>query len=123
MKKIYYLIIVSLLICSCNNNNPSVDKLKTEGDLISEIKISINSEYDNWKIDNNNIINVVRNVKMNFTDSTIIIYGLDQHNYQIEETVLMTYVTTSKQTRECFEDLKKIHKKASITKIYRKLNK
>jgi hypothetical protein len=124
MKKVMYLLILILFMFSCNKGSEiNVDKLKNEDDLISQLKISINKEYYNWKIDDNNIINIDKNVKVNFTDSAITIFGLDEYNYQIEETVLMTYVSTSKQTRECFEDLEKIHKKASITKIHKKLEK
>lgn len=117
-----YLLTLILFMFSCNKGGEvKIDELKNEDDLISQLKISINNEYYNWKIDDNNIINVDKNVKVNFTDSAITFIGLDEYNYLIEETVLMTYVSTSKQTRECFEDLEKIHKKASITKIHKKL--
>ena len=77
-------ILILLLLLSLISCNVSVDKLKTEEDLIEELKYSTYESYYDWKLIDQGMINVKKHIKVKFTiDSIVMIMALDKDNTEI----------------------------------------
>lgn len=123
---ILVLIIFVLIFCATiiivNKNPKKVKNLKSETELVDEIKKSIRKEYYNWYINKNEIINFKKNVKIIYNDSIIEVMSLNKYNIEENIIVRLNYTSNSKEIRNSYRMLKDIQNKANITKIIKKLD-
>jgi hypothetical protein len=122
-----YLLIAGIVISALftfiliNNQPKKVKALKNETDLVLEIRNSVISEYYNWHVNDNTVINFNKHVKIVYSDSLIEVFSLDKTNIKEDILVSLNYTTNSKEIKESYELLKSIQNQANITKIFNQL--
>ena len=121
MKKIIFLLLIIISILACNKQ-PKVTELKTENDLILKINESVRTEYYNWFVEDNTIINFDKHIKIIYQDTLIQIVSLDNYNVQKDILVNLNFNTSSKQMNESWTMLLAIQHRANVTKLIKKLD-
>jgi predicted Zn-dependent protease len=118
----FFLLTVFILTNILVDGHKKVKNFKNENELIYEIKKSIRKNYYNWRIDDNEIINFKKNIKIIYNDSIIKVISLDNYNTKQNIVVNLNYSLNSKEIKDLYKMLKDIKHKENITKIIKKLN-